>query len=102
MAKNSTDFVGYTCGKVHKQVQKLDLSYLAAEIEAGDLTIEEALRRAAHKGADIAQLHGAEVVRAAFDGYISRVEKATTPRRTSKVRSQVATINLICDTEKAE
>lgn len=77
---HSSDFVNYTCKRVSKQVRKLYLGDIAAEVASGELDIETALRQAAMRGADTAQTFGAEQVRAAFDAYIRDVEAGKTPQ----------------------
>jgi hypothetical protein len=89
----STDYVGYTCTRVGKQVKRLDLDYLAALVSSGDLSIEEALLEAAKRGADTAQLFGAEQVRAAFDAYIIDVEAGKIPAK-AKIVGKYAPIVL--------
>ncbi len=87
---NSADYVAYTCGRVEKQVAKLNLTDLAADIASGEVDIEAALREAAQRGASTAQTFGAEQVRAAFDAYIWAIERGQVPVKAVKVRKTLA------------
>lgn len=84
---HSTDFIPHTCGKVRKVVAKMDLSYIIEAANEGDITVEEALRRAALDGAALAQLYGAEQVRGAFDSYIRAVERGEDPAAEMKEKT---------------
>jgi hypothetical protein len=72
--KHSSAYIGFTCVSVMKEVRKVSFDELAAEVQSGDTSIEEALQKAALIGAEVAQTHGACKVRARWEDYLAIVD----------------------------